>query len=555
LLPDTNGDFTTGNGITIVGDGVETVFKAGSPNMIVLRHSRLYSGGENFKIDGGGLGNVWGRGIVPEDMTQVAELVSQSYATYKNVTIENCVEGTVFMPGPTVLGADSGCFYHNFYGEINNNTVRDIWMKKDVTGAGNRTTRSSWYGPVFTRGNTGVWIDGGTELDFYSPNFELINTGVTPSASPTAFNYNDSNPANIRLFGGYAEACTVAVKSINPQQVMLIGFLHTSIKDASEFSMGRFTTGRLTVPKTTNVAGYINVGGEGFAGLVVDPNQDGSKTIDVMTNSVSRTRWDVSGNRTHLGTTATIVDNGAGTSTTYSFTGSYIESHGVGGSHYRRAALHGWQTQAGGDIATMSSIEFIPRVDNATSFGISGLRWSAIWAANGTIQTSDPRTKMDIQDSPLGLDFINLLKPKAYRFKMGSNKIVGVREVVPAVMGEIVPAVFEEIPAVYDDGGVMIEPAKTVEVEPAVIGEIEPAKMESVVEAVPGKRLHYGLLTTDVKAAMDKCKVEDFGGWVKTDMADPDSEEGLRYESFVAPMIKAIQELSAKVDALQGAAK
>jgi hypothetical protein len=43
----------------------------------------------------------------------------------------------------------------------------------------------------------------------------------------------------------------------------------------------------------------------------------------------------------------------------------------------------------------------------------------------------------------------------------------------------------------------------------------------------------------------------DFGGWVKTDITNPDSEEGLRYEEFISPLIKAVQELTARVKALE----
>jgi len=34
-------------------------------------------------------------------------------------------------------------------------------------------------------------------------------------------------------------------------------------------------------------------------------------------------------------------------------------------------------------------------------------------------------------------------------------------------------------------------------------------------------------------------------------MTDPESEEALRYDEFIAPLIKAVQELSAKVAALE----
>ena len=43
----------------------------------------------------------------------------------------------------------------------------------------------------------------------------------------------------------------------------------------------------------------------------------------------------------------------------------------------------------------------------------------------------------------------------------------------------------------------------------------------------------------------------DFGGWILTDKNDPDSEQGLRYEEFISPLIKAVKELSEKNETLE----
>jgi hypothetical protein len=47
--------------------------------------------------------------------------------------------------------------------------------------------------------------------------------------------------------------------------------------------------------------------------------------------------------------------------------------------------------------------------------------------------------------------------------------------------------------------------------------------------------------------------VEDFAGWVQIDRANEDSDQALRYEEFISPLIKAVQELSARVKALEEA--
>lgn len=160
-----------------------------------------------------------------------------------------------------------------------------------------------------------------------------------------------------------------------------------------------------------------------------------------------------------------------------------------------------------------------PTSDNAYTCGASGVRWSAVWAANGTIQTSDQRTKTQIADATLGLDFINKLRPVSYKFIVGGNKIL--RQVYRDEQGNEVPSNAENaIPA------------------------------EIITEEVPGERTHWGLISQEVKAAMDESGV-DFGGWVLSDKSDPNSQQALRYDEFIAPLIKAVQELSAEVTALK----
>jgi hypothetical protein len=139
----------------------------------------------------------------------------------------------------------------------------------------------------------------------------------------------------------------------------------------------------------------------------------------------------------------------------------------------------------------------VPLTDNAYSFGKTSFRWSAIWAANGTIQTSDERTKKDIAPSVLGLDFINALEPISYKFIVGGNNVT---------------------------------PGKTEGSQPTVTPRA-------------GVRTHWGFSAQHVKQVADSFAV-DFGAHVLTDVNDPDSPQGLRYDQFIAVMVKAIQELS-----------
>ena len=60
----------------------------------------------------------------------------------------------------------------------------------------------------------------------------------------------------------------------------------------------------------------------------------------------------------------------------------------------------------------------------------------------------------------------------------------------------------------------------------------------------------YGFVAQEVKAALDKHNITDFNGW---NQEPDDGLQGISYEMFIMPLVKAVQELSAKVTALEAA--
>jgi hypothetical protein len=157
-----------------------------------------------------------------------------------------------------------------------------------------------------------------------------------------------------------------------------------------------------------------------------------------------------------------------------------------------------------GDFRVANTGFFHPVTDNAVSLGLSGFRWSAVWAANGTIQTSDERAKADITNATLGSDFIKALRPVSYKWIEGGKRDTGERD--------------EDNNYIY--------------------------------ESVSGTRTHWGFIAQEVKQVVDAAGV-DFGGWVLTDKDDPDSQQALRYDQFIAPLTKALQEALAEIDVLK----
>jgi hypothetical protein len=173
----------------------------------------------------------------------------------------------------------------------------------------------------------------------------------------------------------------------------------------------------------------------------------------------------------------------------------------------------------------------LPYVDTTWDLGKAGSgRWRDIFTDGAVTTTSDRTKKENIRTSALGLDFINKLNPVSYTMITGSK----VWEELPPTI-----SVLEE-EAVYDGEYLIRE---------ATYKEIPNPEEPKIIEIIPGKRTHYGLIAQDVKEVLDEMGIGtiDFAGYMA---ADPTEHVGLalRYDEFLSPMIKAIQELSSKID-------
>ena len=157
------------------------------------------------------------------------------------------------------------------------------------------------------------------------------------------------------------------------------------------------------------------------------------------------------------------------------------------------------------------STDWSPILNNTYNLGYSGgsgtYAWKTIYVFS-TVNPSDQRLKTDIKPSSLGLDFIKTLNPVSYKWIEGGNELI------------------------KNDEGII-------------------DRNNLNIKSIPGKRTHWGFLAQEVKQSVDQTEVEDFGGWVIADLNDPNSNQSLNYTEFISPIVKAIQELAAKVENLE----
>jgi hypothetical protein len=146
------------------------------------------------------------------------------------------------------------------------------------------------------------------------------------------------------------------------------------------------------------------------------------------------------------------------------------------------------------------------QVDNVADLGLSVRRWNDAYVTNGVTTGSDERDKTNITDLDLGLEFVDSLRPVSWTWNDRSGYV--------------------------------------------------------------GTRKHMGFVAQEIAATLGD-DASDRGVWIHTESTEETDEEGntvttldrqgLRYSELMAPMVKAIQELSAlntaqqtTIEALEG---
>jgi len=163
----------------------------------------------------------------------------------------------------------------------------------------------------------------------------------------------------------------------------------------------------------------------------------------------------------------------------------------IGGNSHISSITASYRTAIGSNMSGYNADQSVSLGTNAGYLYASNMG-SASWSA-----TSDVRLKKNISDDTLGLSFINSLRTVTYNWKT-------VAELDPDFVSE----------------GQTDRPANT----------------------------NHGLIAQEVKQAMDDAGCTTFNGW---DEEPETGVQGISREIFVIPLIRAVNELTAKVTALE----
>jgi hypothetical protein len=141
------------------------------------------------------------------------------------------------------------------------------------------------------------------------------------------------------------------------------------------------------------------------------------------------------------------------------------------------------------------------------------------YSYGGVQNVSDRRDKTDIRDTQLGLSFIDRLRPVDFKWNYRNDYITPTNE-YQVIDGIRVPITVQQ----ENDGS----KART--------------------------RYHHGLIAQEVKDVLTSLNI-DFGGFQDHSVKGGKDQLTISYNELIAPMIKSIQELKARIEILEALVK
>jgi hypothetical protein len=166
---------------------------------------------------------------------------------------------------------------------------------------------------------------------------------------------------------------------------------------------------------------------------------------------------------------------------------------------------------------------------------------------NGAVQNrSDIRDKADVRDTVLGLEFVNELRPVDFKWDMREDY----RPEAPKYVSK--PVELEENASDEEKAKYAEELTAYNDYVVAKDKWLEDCKFVNLVHNGTHKRAryHHGLIAQEVKAVIEKTGI-DFGGFQDHTIKGGGDVLSLGYTELIGPLIKAVQELSAKVAQLE----
>jgi hypothetical protein len=409
---------------------------------------------------------------------------------------------------------------------ISNSTTQDGY---GVYGRANRTEASA---TAFARGVHGVGTIAGTNGNSYgfygSASGGATAYGIYATASGASTNWagffsgNVSITNTVRISGGSPGAGKVLTSGTSGQTLR-----HNGTNWAGSNLL--FNSGVKVGIGTTSPTGLLTIegggAGTGFPTIRAINNHASGIALFATTNSSDAAMVVAQSNTTVTG----------GIIAKFFSTGSYelvkIERNtggqgkislrggntAIGGGYIRGDNIYGvilgnftaadvYTAIANAYQPTTGNMAFVPWLNNTMDLGNAYGRWTAVYAVNGTIQTSDKNQKENIQNISYGLDAVMNLKPISFRWKdkscnVGTGTNLGfiaqdLEKVIPDVVVHSITSL-EEIENARNEKGIELEP-ETYGVKYSELIPVMVKAMQEQQEIIESQQSQIDLLWNEI---------------------------------------------------------
>ena len=356
-----------------------------------------------------------------------------------------------------------------------------------------------------------------------------------PVTALTASDIADGIISTAKIADDAATPAKANFFNTDPSNAADLGHLHiktgdssgSASADADELVIEGSANSGITILGGTGNGGRIHFGdsGDNDIGYIIYAHDDNALNFGCN----AATKMTIASNG------ITTIDSGAsGTSQTLQVkssgsTGGFVGSEGAN-NLIMGSGDACWKMDPANNIYRPFSADSGGGIDDTHDIGASAHRFDDIYASNGSIQTSDKNEKNTIVASDLGLEFIDKLTPVSYKFNGKNRTHYG-------LIAQDVETVLSDISKDTNNFAGFIKTEIKTDLEKDLT-----AINTKLAEGVDIDGVEY---TDEMKAKLEARKTQ-----IETGIA-AEYRYGLRYNEFISPIVKAIQELSTRVKALE----
>lgn len=245
------------------------------------------------------------------------------------------------------------------------------------------------------------------------------SAGTINSGDPAAYYESSTNVPTRMLInedGNVSIGSTASFNSTNPEQLLV---------DAGSTSSFNVISGKGSINNYLQLNIQNNSTGSSASSDVVATADNGTESVNFVDMGINSSNYSSSG-----------VLGGANNAYLYATGNNFIIGNASSG---KDVLFFTGGTNTSNEKMRITTTAIQPGTDNSVSMGTSSKRWSVVYAANGTIQTSDVRLKKNILPLSYGLAEVMKLQPVSYDWKDDSGHKIGliaqeVKKVIPEVV-------------------------------------------------------------------------------------------------------------------------